>query len=587
MMPQGNPMDDPRHAGRLSRRTVSRLRDGWKAGITRRITARGPVPDSFSYKPESLIVGSSDVAAALLRGQFALAGASARIERGDPWRADAPSVAWTEALHGFGWLDHFRAADGDTARKAARKMTDGWLHRHGKSGGIAWRPSIVGDRVVAWCQNANLLTENAEPVYRSDFFRSLAAQGRYLQKTASKEALPLDRFRAALGVAYVGLCVSGESAMLKSGVAGVLSAAKTCISKDGEPASRNPSDLLHVLRALVQLREDVKAAGEGALAGTLTPLIERAVPVLRMLRLGNDGLAMFHGGREEDDALVNLVLVESGDTRPAKETTGDTGYLRLSAGGITAIMDAGAPPEGVYARRSHAAPLALSFASGNQRLFVNCGSGAHLSADWEGPCRASAAHSTLTVADRSPCEFDGNPNARFRRLGRCARIVDCQSQRDESGMWALAAHDGYAARHGLIHYRRLFLDADGVDFRGEDTLTLAKGGARVLERSRAKRKSPDGPHFAIRFHLHPDVAVSIADGKARLTLADGETWQMMQSGGKLSVEDSVYIPGPNAPIPCKQIVLESALRDTEGQVRWALKRMSGRVIVPNEETDDA
>ena len=581
-MPQGNPKDDPRHAGGFSARILSRMGDGWKAGITRRATARGAVPDSFSFKPDSLTVGSPEVAAALLRGQFALGGASTRIERGDPWRIEAPSVAWAEALHGFGWLEHFRAADGDTARKAARKMADGWLHRHGKSGGIAWRPPVVGDRVVAWCMSANLLVENAEPVYRSDVFRSLVAQARYLRKTAASEALPRDRLRAALGVAYVGLSVTDQGNMLKPGLDGVLSAAKACLAKDGGPRSRNPSDLLHILYALVQLREDLKSAGEGAHAGALTPLIERAAPVLRMLRLGGDGLAMFHGGRQEDDALVNLVLVESGDTRPAPEYAPDTGYLRLAAGGISAVLDAGEAADGVYARRSHAAPLALSFASGAQRIIVNCGSGAHLGAEWEGPCRASAAHSALTVDERSPCEFEDRASVRFRRLGRSARIVDCQNQRDDSGVWALAAHDGYAPRHGLIHYRRLFLDADGIDLRGEDTLALAKGGARALERSRAKRKSPDGPHFAIRFHLHPDVAVTVEDGKARLTLADGETWQMIQAGGKLTVEESVYIPGPVAPVACKQIVIESSLRDTEGQVRWALKRMTGSVVAPTE-----
>ena len=586
-MPQGNPKDDPkddpRHAGGLSRRAVSRVRDGWKAGITRRMTARGRVPDSFSFKPESLILGSPEAAAALLRGQFALAGTSARVERGDPWRADAPSAAWEEAAHGFGWLEHFRAADGDTARQAARKMTDGWLHRHGRAGGLPWRPPVVGDRIVAWCMSANLLTENAEMVYRTDLFRSLAAQGRYLRRTAVSEVIPRDRLRAALGVAYVGLCVEGEGGLLKPGMDGVLAAARACLAKDGGPYSRNPSDLLDILRMLVQLREDLKAAGEGAMAGALAPLIERAAPMLRMLRLGGGSLAMFHGGREEAAALVDLILVESGDTRPAPESAPDTGYLRLSAGGIAAVLDAGSPAEGTYARSSHAAPLALSFASGAQRIIVNCGSGVHLGADWEGPCRASAAHSTLTVAERSPCEFQDRVNTRFRRLGRVARIVDSQSQRDESGIWTLAAHDGYAARHGLIHYRRLFLDADGGDLRGEDTLTLAKGGARVLERSRAKRKSPDGPHFAIRFHLHPDVAVSVEEGKAIITLADGETWQMMQSGGKLAIEDSVYIPGPVAPLPTKQIVIESALRDSEGQVRWALKKLNGRVIAPAEE----
>ncbi len=587
-MPQGNPKDDPRRAGGLPRRAVSRLRDGWKTTVTRRMVRRGRVPDSFSFKPRGLNVGSPETAAALLRGQFALAGASARIERGDPWRVDAPSTAWAEALHGFGWLDHFRASDGEAARKAARKTTDAWLHRHGESGGLPWHPPVVGDRAVAWCMNASLLTENAELVYRSDFFRSLAAQARYLRRTGPAEALPRDRLRAALGLAYVGLCVAGEGELLAPGMEAVSAAARAALDDDGHARSRNPSDLLAILRSLVQLREDLKAAGEGATAGRLTPFIERMAPALRGLRLGTGGgLAMFHGGREEGADALDLALVESGDRQPPSEVPDEGGYLRLAAGGISAVLDAGAPAEGPYALYAHAAPLALSFASGDRPIVVNCGSGVHLGAEWEGPCRASAAHSTLTVAERSPCEFEDRAGARYRRLGRCARIVDVQSQRDDSGIWALAAHDGYAARHGLIHYRRLFLDADGGDLRGEDTLTLSKGGARVLERSRARRKSPDGPHFAIRFHLHPDVAVAIEDGKARLTLASGETWQMIQSGGKLVVEDSVYIPGPVPPIACKQIVIEASLRDTEGQVRWALKRMGGPAIAVDDpmETD--
>lgn len=573
-MPQKHPKDDPRYVGGV----MARLRDGWKSSITRRAALRGRVPDSFSFKPTGLTIGSPEEAAALLRGQFNLAGASARVERGDPWRIDPPSAAWAEALHGFGWLAHFSAADGEAARKAARKSTDGWLHRYGsKSGGLPWRPPVVGDRAVAWCMNAALLTENAEHVYRSDFFRALAAQGRYLRKTAGSEALPRDRLRASLGLAYIGLSVDGEGSMLKPGLDGILAATKAVLNAEGGPRSRNPSDLLFILQSLIQLREDLKAAGEGAMAGTLTPLIERSAPILRMMRLGaGGGLAMFHGGQEEGDGLLNLALVESGDTRPAPDQALETGYLRLSAGSVAMVMDAGEPAQGAYARYSHAAPLALSFASDGKPIIVNCGSGVHLGAEWEGPCRASAAHSTLTVAERSPCDFERGAGRRFRRLGRCARIVDCQTQRDDSGIWALAAHDGYAAHHGLIHYRRLFLDADGLDLRGEDTLALAKGGARALERSRAKRKSPDGPHFAIRFHLHPDIAVAIEDGKARLTLGNGETWHMIQSGGKLLVEDSVYIPGPVAPSPCKQIVIESSLRDTEGQVRWALKRITGR-----------
>ncbi len=568
------PQDDPKFTGGAGRRAIGHMGERWRTSVTRRLSERGDVPDSFAFKPASMTLGSAELAAAKLRGQFTLNGTTIRIERGDPWRTDPPSTGWAEALHGFQWMADFRASDGDAARKAARRVTDAWLHRHGKAGGLPWRPAITGDRVVAWCMSADLLTENAEPVYRSDFFRSLATQARYLDRTAAGEALPVERLRASLGVAYAGLCLPGYDEMRERGVALVVKAATAATLSDGGPSSRNPSDLLTLLHGLVQLREDIEKAGEGVLSAKLTPLIEKSTPILRMLRAGDGGLALFNGARADDAARINLVLVESGDTKPAPEQATASGYLRLNAGTTNALIDAGAAAEGVYARSSHAAPLALNVSSNGQRMIVNCGSAVHLATDWHSPCRASAAHSALTVAERSPCDFEGKPNAPFRKIIRCARILEQRCERDDTGIWALAAHDGYTARYGLIHYRRLFLDSSGADFRGEDTLTLAKGGARTLEKSRAARKSPDGPHFAIRFHLHPDVRVSIADNKALIALRNGEQWQMMQSGGKIGIEDSVYIPGLSAPVPCKQIVIESALRDTEGQVRWALKRLA-------------
>lgn len=577
------PQDDPRFAGGATRRAGARLRDGWNGTVARRLALRGPVPDSFSFKPAELDIGSPEQAAAMLRGQFTLGGATARVERGDPWRTDAPGTAWLSALHSFGWLRHFRASDNAAARNAARKFTDGWLNAHGKKGGIGWQPPVCGTRVVAWCQSADLLTENAEPVYRSSVFRMLAAQARYLQKAGPAERVPTDRLRAALGVAYVGLCVRGAESHLAPGLGQVVEAAGAALLSDGGAVSRNPSDLLFVGEALLQLRENMKDAGEGGLSAKLTPFIEKTMPMIRMLRMDNGGFALFHGGRAESAARINRVLVESGDVKPAPEDAPKSGYIRLTAGGVSAILDAGAPPEGIYARRSHGGPLALALSSGGQPIIVNCGSGTHLAPEWEGPCRASAAHSTLTVAERSPCVFDGKPDTRYRKLTQAPRIVDRQSQRDDSGVWAMAAHDGYAVRYGLIHYRRVFLDAEGMDFRGEDTLTLAKGGARVLERSRARRKSPDGPHFAIRFHLHPDVTATIANNKARLVLPDGEEWQMLQSGGKISLEDSIHIPSATAPATSRQVVITSALRDTEGQVRWALKRVDGPSPTDNEE----
>ena len=568
------PQDDPRTAGGTSRRLASGLREAWRSTVTRPMARRGPVPDSFVQQPTGLGIGSSERAAEMLRGQFTMAGASARAERGDPWRVDPPSTGWAEAMHGFGWLRDFRAVDGETARKAARKLTDAWLHRYAKSGALAWQPGITGDRVTAWCLAGQMLTENAEPVYRSDFFRSLAGQARYLMATAGDEERPLDRLRAGMGATYAALSVQGGAADLPKSYDIVLAALKAGLRADGGPASRNPSDLFRMLRMAVQLRGDMERSGEGALAAKLTTQIERMTPVLRLLRAGDGTLSLFNGGKAESAEEIDRVLVDSRDSSPAAEAALESGFLRLSEDTTHVVMDAGDVPGGPFARTGHAAPLSLELSSGRKRIIVNCGSAQHLGAEWETPCRASAAHSTLTIAERSPCEFEGKGGTRFRRIVSGAKVIDRRRDTDSSGIWALAAHDGYAARYGLVHYRRLFLSAEGVDFRGEDTLTLTKSGARILEKARAARKSPDGPNFAIRFHLHPEVAARVVEGRVEIILNNGEEWQMLQSGGVLSLEDSIYIPGLASPAPGKQIVIEAALRDTEGQVRWAFKRLN-------------
>jgi len=121
---------------------------------------------------------------------------------------------------------------------------------------------------------------------------------------------------------------------------------------------------------------------------------------------------------------------------------------------------------------------------------------------------------------------------------------------------------------------------DGTDLRGEDTLSLVKGGRKALARARAKRKSPDGPAFAVRFHLHPSVTVEAEDKGAVLTLADGARWRMLASGGALAVEDSIYLPDAAPPKATKQIVIHATVAEDEGQVRWALKRVDGEAVEP-------
>ena len=89
---------------------------------------------------------------------------------------------WQEALHGFRWLRHMRAAGTELAAQNARALVSDWIGIHGsRISGIAWEPATAARRVIAWLQHSSVVLQGTEfPFYRT-FLRSLAVQIRYLR----------------------------------------------------------------------------------------------------------------------------------------------------------------------------------------------------------------------------------------------------------------------------------------------------------------------------------------------------------------------------------------------------------------------
>src|SRR6185312_2837586 len=119
-----------------------------------------------------------------------------------------------------------------------------------------------------------------------------------------------------------------------------------------------------------------------------------------------------------------------------------------------------------------------------------------------------------------------------------------------------AAHDGYRRRHGISYARELYLAADGDDLRGEDRLTGRAGVA-----------------FAVRFHLHPEIAASLAgeESGAVLRLPGGAAWRLRAVGAEIGLADSIYL-GAGELRETRQIVLTGTTGRDGATVRWALRR---------------
>ncbi|MEJ1969914.1 MAG: heparinase II/III family protein [Rhizomicrobium sp.] len=156
-------------------------------------------------------------------------------------------------------------------------------------------------------------------------------------------------------------------------------------------------------------------------------------------------------------------------------------------------------PAGAFAENAHAACLAFEFSSGSQRIIVNCGAAGSAQPKWESALRATAAHSTLVLADarwRRSCRRALPRNLLGARMLRGPKEIETRRVETTQGWCVEASHDAYMVPYGVRHERQITLSQQGLAITGADRLL-------PVPSTKAKKDIP----FAIRFHIHPDVRV--------------------------------------------------------------------------------
>jgi uncharacterized heparinase superfamily protein len=502
--------------------------------------------------------GDAARGAALASGEFRFAG---EVLRGTapPWDGNEEIRPEFEAeLHRFGWLADLLAAGGTVAPWAAGEWTRDWLDHCDAWTPIVWRADVVADRLVAWTEHFAEIAHDQK--FRARLLKSYARQTRHLRRAARRDTRGLARLGALRGlvVAYIAL---GRERKAERQLRRLLREVEAQLRPDGGHVERSPRAQLTAMRYLIDAREAMRAA-QLEVPGELQSAIDRSAPALRFFRHGDGRLALFNGATEDDAALIELVLARADARGKPPASMPYIGFQRLQAGKTLIVMDAGPPPPAGLDGFAHAGTLSFEMSHAKDRLIVNCGGYRGPTAEWRALARATAAHSTLTVADTNSAEVRPQGG-----LGRRPRHVSCERAEDQGSQWIEAAHDGYKASFGLVHTRQLFLAADGDDLRGEDKL---EGRA--------------GQNFAIRFHLHPSVTASlIQDGAAvLLRLPSGAGWRLRAQGAVMSMAESVYLGG-GVLRKSQQIVLEGHVGGDGAVVKWALKREQKEAKRPAEE----
>ncbi|MEL6599652.1 MAG: heparinase II/III family protein [Pseudomonadota bacterium] len=540
----------------------------WRSGFAASAKA-------IRHQPSPRVIGSAIRGDALLTGKIRAAGDTVSAPNRLPWDVPHPTPRFTDHLHGFSWLDDLGARGGREARVTAQKWVWSWIEKYGAARGPGWVPDLTGTRLCHWLSHAPFLLKEIGPGRQQQFFRSLGRQTAYLSNSWDDAPQGLPRFEALTGLLIAGVSIEGAEPLVDR--AGSL-LGKECFARigaDGGMASRNPEELATVFSLLVWSARTLEEAGGKPHPDHIAALA-RMAPAIRLLRLGDGGIAQFHGGSRGLHGLVEQALAD-GQVRLGQTANAAMGFSRMSGGRTILVIDTGGVPEGDGALTAHAAPLAFEMSTGRRPFLLNCGTGTEFGDSWSRASRNIAAHTAMVVSGTSPAKFGA-----LTRAGRIQaepvktgpKTVTVERATDRSGQWLLCGHDGYAPINGLVHERRLFLATDGGDLRGEDTLS-ATGSKAENAFTAAMRKHGRGVPIATHFHLHPDVAVEAdSTGQALvLTLPSGEQWGFRQSGGTTSVEPSVCLdPHADAPRATKQIVVKTVATSYATRMNWVFKR---------------
>lgn len=496
----------------------------------------------FETTPADLFGGDAGRGRWIANGQMDISGHRVPLDF-DTWYlgTNYEYTPFFDKLHGFDFLIELKSLGGSVGRQSARSITQAWLESYRNYHHVLWRPDITASRLVNWMIAYDFAFVSAPDDFLDLFHECFYRQYHHLKNVVSlqNEDDLFIKYAALWGLIIIQChCeqlhndVEFQSYLqLMKGVLGDIS------YEDGGLIDRNPQNLIDTSRSLLQLRQSLQQKS-GSVPLWLSKKIEQVTRALNLLTHTDKDLPQFQGA-----ILPNKVAIEKitklSNMRYRRNDTQfvESGYTSMRKGRTSVLVD--------HDEGDSLSPLAFEMGHGAHRIIVSCGS-YFMDEQWAQSLSGVGAYSCLMIDGVEPKSSMLNIKTSLESLNGASLF---------SG-----THEGYAKDYGLNHTRRLYLDTEGYDFRGED----------VLVRNIAIKPLS----YTIRFHLHPTVKASLIDDKkgVLIKLPTGAGWMFHVNQGDISLQESVYCSDGYNLRKSEQIVVDGQLGDLSTQVKWALKR---------------
>jgi uncharacterized heparinase superfamily protein len=538
----------------------------WHALRARLPHSKSAIPTRILLAPDCLMPGDADRPKAFYRGCFELAGERVELGARTPFAHKSASPAWQASLNSFTWLADLAAAGNALPRAQARTLISEWIAMHGRKADPQWALPVLSARLTSWLRYSPFFMENAGEEFHRTLMVSIGRQMRHLSMRLARTPRATERLTGAIAFAYCIVCLEGLDKYSERSMEYLSRELDRQILPDGGHCSRNPEMLLEFLLDLIPLR-DAFEERQIEHPDSLLIALDRAVPFLATMTHGDGGLAFFNGVSGGRRKSLARLFARTRSARTPLTNARHAGYIRLSQGDTTAIMDTGQPSAPGLGGAGHAGALSFELSHGGNRVVVNCGHCGDGPPEWREATCGTAAHSALSVNDRSSGQV-----LTHRWIERLAggpvvigpANIHAQSETSADGSLMSARHDGFVKPFGLVHQREIYIAASGGDVRGEDRIFDAT--------DRADARAPNS--FTTRFHLHPSVKATLSqDGQSVLAMLPSKSgWRFSAKGAVATLEESVYFDERNVPLRTQQIVLSGTV-DRASTVKWAFKLM--------------
>jgi uncharacterized heparinase superfamily protein len=523
----------------------------------------GGTPDRLVVAPIDLRIADPHIAEEIYSGRFAMGGSMIDTSGGSPFQIEVANQSFNRSLHGFGWLRHMRAADHDLAFANARALVDDWIVVEGRElGGLAFEPDVLATRLIAWFSHSPIVLRGADHGFYRRFLKSIALQTRYLKHVAGTMPGDATRFKARIALAMASLCLPSSAGAVRAASRNLDSEIDAQILPDGGHVSRNPMVLIELLTNLLPLKQTYINLGQKP-PRNLAAGMDRMFSALRFFRHSSGELVLFNGASAVSaDRLLGVLRYDETSGTAFREMP-HSHYQRLSSGNAVVVADTGAPPRGGLSSQAHAGCLSFELSSGANCFIVNAGAPVVSHTSYADFARMTAAHSTVTLGDRSSLTFSHSEFLGPIVTGGVRRVSVESLDEEGKHQGFSASHDGYVGRLKLLHRRKIRLLSSGHELQGRD---------EILKPDETAPGADNQTSAVARFHIHPTISVSMDDdGVVHLTAGDGESWAFVARDLKPNIEEDVHFADLAGARTSKQITLEFDV-GTQSQVDWKLIR---------------